>query len=316
MNLFEAFGIEEPEAVTVKEVKKKKATTKKTEKKKTTAVKTAGTEIDVTHETIIRFEGITHPITVYFTDEEIEEGILENDKRRKITTEDVRKRMELGIIQLTPEELNDLGLGGLSAYIDLVPSITKFHIEKEKNMIIPVKQAGKKGSGGSSSPSLPKIPYQLIMEFWKWSRYYAENYQVEIHADVYFDRETRKYVLDYPEQQCSYLNVEVTYTNPMLSAEMKKILEIHSHHRLAPWPSLQDDKTERFPNQLYMIVGRYKEEDRENKPYLVKLGDLYPEITLRTFLNGKHIPLHVWDFVEHPFCTDELAPLPQLEVVK
>ena len=146
--LFSFLGEEEPEAIQdTGKGKKTKASTKsreasKDQKKSTGSVTKSEPETwELNTETIIRYGGENIPLTDYFTPEEIINGLPESSstdeqstednaalKMRNITGEDVRKRLE-----------NDFG--------ELTEELTTMTFVKEKNMIIPVLTARKKGSG-------------------------------------------------------------------------------------------------------------------------------------------------------------------------
>jgi hypothetical protein len=88
-------------------------------------------KLELTTETIIRYGGENLPVTDYFSTMEILEGIriVEGDKAgefRPISAEDLRKRME--------EE-----------FAELIEGYTHMIFNKEKNLVIPVLQARKKG---------------------------------------------------------------------------------------------------------------------------------------------------------------------------
>jgi len=319
MDLFTAFNVEKPEIVKKEEKKQEKkakgsksgdaSSQKKTEQKKPTLI--------VNDETVIRYAGQSYPISLYFNDEEIEEGVLTTVKKTikkeeveveeyvKITEEMIRERMENGRFESDCSEV----LHHAEPFPELVKDLTTMHYDKEKNMVIPVMAARKKGMG-APSPSLPKIPFNIIMEFWKVARHYALQ-EVEIHADIYWNPGKATYVMDIPNQEVSPVYAEVTTTNPMLLAEMKKIMEIHSHHKMLPLPSDQDNESERYPNVLYAIVGGFKEEDTGNQ--ITDIGALYPILTMRYFEKGKHYPVKPWSFIEHPFPL--MRDLPQVEVM-
>jgi PRTRC genetic system protein A len=146
--LFSFLGEEEPEAI--QDTGKGKKTTASTKSRvaskdqKKTAVSVTKSEPEtweLNTETIIRYGGENIPLTDYFTPEEITNGLPESsptdeqttgdntaEKLRNITGEDVRKRLE-----------NDFG--------ELTEELTTMTFIKEKNMIIPVLTARKKGSG-------------------------------------------------------------------------------------------------------------------------------------------------------------------------
>ncbi|MBU8908079.1 Mov34/MPN/PAD-1 family protein [Desertibacillus haloalkaliphilus] len=320
MNLFEAFNIEEPEVVspTEKAKKEKKANANKNHSasKNSTPISKVE-EINVDHNTLIRYGGDNLPIGIYFTDEEIEEGITveKDDKvtKRNINSEDIRSRMEHGTIQVDKDELVDQGLAHVGAYPELVSALTVMHVEKEKNMVIPVIQARKKGCGESSTDSsLPKIPFSILIEFCKVARYYATTKKVEVHGDVYWNPVLKNYEIHFPEQRVHKVWAEVKENDPLYVADRRLIMQVHSHHFMAPLPSSTDDRSEVAPNVLYAIVGDMKNE-RMNQNGVVELGSLFPSLYLRMYHNGQHITLNPWQFIEHPFDMD--IDMPQVEVI-
>lgn len=104
---------------------------------KTSRVKPAKTVIqeekfDVDAATIIRYDSENLPITNYFSLEEIANGILQNEgekvgERCPITSEDLRKRM-------------------VDEYGELLEELCVMVFNKEKNIVVPVLQARKKGA--------------------------------------------------------------------------------------------------------------------------------------------------------------------------
>lgn len=88
-------------------------------------------EFEVNTDTIIRYDGDRRPITDFFSPDELEHGIRsttgdETEERRKITGEDLRKRME--------EEFGEL-----------LEEWTTMLFNKERNMVVPTIAARKKG---------------------------------------------------------------------------------------------------------------------------------------------------------------------------
>jgi hypothetical protein len=128
--LFSFLG--EEAAPIVKESKAKNTTSSKKEAPVKPTPKPVEEKLELTVETIIRYGGENLPVTDYFSAAEISEGIriLEGDKAgefRPIVAEDIRKRME--------EE-----------FAELIEGYTSMIYNKEKNLVIPVLQARKKGA--------------------------------------------------------------------------------------------------------------------------------------------------------------------------
>lgn len=131
MDLFTLAGIDV-------ETKEKHEPKKKEEKKPTNnkeskpvQPKEEGDELEVNLETVIRYGGQTIPITDFFTTAEITNGIEDARDNGEvvltpITKEEIRKRME-------------------REYSELVEELTTMVYKKDKNMVIPVLQARKRG---------------------------------------------------------------------------------------------------------------------------------------------------------------------------
>lgn len=168
---------------------------------------------------------------------------------------------------------------------------------KKKNIVSIVLQAKKKGNfeeyKKDSSVSSRRIPFELLSEFISIARYFSDRYGTEVHADIFLEKHTNRFVMDIPKQQAHKLWVEVTETlletaEKSLEGNYIKCMEIHSHHSMPPIPSSQDDKSERAPI-LYAIVGN--------------INNFFPDITVRTFdfKKREHVKLNAWSIFEYPF---------------
>ncbi|MCM3317950.1 Mov34/MPN/PAD-1 family protein [Rummeliibacillus stabekisii] len=245
--------------------------------------------------TVIRYYGEQFEITAYFSTEELEEGILQKTKKKdnedgptteriNITAEHVRKRLEKDF----PELVKD--------YTEIV------YIEK-KNLIVPTMKAKKKGNidvmnevlpsnDDSTSFRLNKIPFTLFAEFVALAQLFAKA-NLEVHADIYYNFETSKFVLDVPQQTVHKYWVNPTEdsekTLERVGIDVRKVCEIHSHHLLRAKPSQQDNESERIPGMFYVIVG--------------ELDNDWPNLSIRMFLNNEisWIPKKFTDVFESPF---------------
>jgi len=134
--LFSFLGEEEATPVGTKEQKVTSKSKNETAGKKAAPAKVTPKpveeKLELTVETIIRYGGESLPVTDYFSVEEITEGIriLEGEKvgeLRPINSEDLRKRME-------------------EDYAELIEGYTHMIFNKEKNLVLPLLQARKKGA--------------------------------------------------------------------------------------------------------------------------------------------------------------------------
>lgn len=230
------------------------------------------------------------PVTDYFSVEEIELGLpvkkkdTEELEYKKIDANEVRKRLE-------------------NTFPDLIAGYTEMVKIEKKNMIMAVPKAKKKGLESNcekvSSKEGPfsaskRIPYNILSDFITLSKEYADMFQVELHADIYFDLQTKEFFMDIPRQQVSQFNVERT-EDPYITAvklmdrKFLKIMEIHSHHYMDNHPSLLDNQSERQENVLYAIVG--------------KVHQLFPQLLVRYFCadTNKHYIIDPAKVFETPF---------------
>jgi len=234
-------------------------------------------------DTTIRYYGESFEITAYFSPEELAEGLLKKKKdsepeRIPLEPEMLRKRME-------------------KDFPELVKDHTEMVFLKEKNIIVPMMKAKKKGncenvlSTDSTSPFLSKIPFSILFDFISLTKLYSEE-SLEVHGDVYYSSDKNEYFLDIPKQTVHQYWVEVIEDSLSIVERVQdaiKVLEIHSHHSMRPLPSRQDDESERIPGMHYAIVG---------------YTHLYfPEVFLRQFVaeDVGHIRKDVSSMFECPF---------------
>lgn len=254
-------------------------------------------EFNPNEETIIRYYGESHPITAYFTPEELVEGLLvtkkgQDPERVPLTGEMLRKRME-------------------KDFPELVKNHTEIIFISKKNIVVPTMRAKKKGNCMETLPtgsvsSFPKIPFSILQRFIFISKRFGCS-ELEIHADIYFDLLEKEYFLDIPRQQVNRYWVEVVETPQELAErtiDTVKVLEIHSHHLMAPRPSRQDDASERVPGMHYAIVGH--------------TNRFFPEVTLRQFVSDEagYFSKDIGMLFESPYATDEHIPFENVEVVQ
>ncbi|MGE7843552.1 hypothetical protein ACQKNX_22585 [Lysinibacillus sp. NPDC093712] len=271
----------------------------KKENSNSNPLKTKADDFDINQDTIIRYFRELIPITNYFTLDEITNGIKKKKKDytfefKKIDGEMVRQRME-------------------KEFPELVKDYTEMkYIGKDKNFIIPVTIAKKKGCSSevkikvessfddSTSFIFPsKIPFKLLLEFINLARVYAEH-KLEVRGEFYYNFDTDSFLLHIPKQTVSYhLVISNEETGYFEIQQLEKnghfvqlACEIHSHHVLRPLPSNIDNQSERKPGMFYIIVGTF------HKSYL-------PEIYIRTFQTIGDIEQHVQCELSDVFVDDK-----------
>jgi hypothetical protein len=243
-------------------------------------------KFELNEETVIRYYGESIEITAYFTPEELVEGLLikktdGETERKPLEPEMLRKRME-------------------KDFPELVKSHTEIVFIKQKNIVIPTMKAKKKGncseeelSNDSSSSIIGnhKIPFSILRDFISIAKLYGE-LSLEVHGDIYWDLQKKKFFLDIPGQLVNRYWVEITEDAQDIVERVEdaiKVLEIHSHHSMIARPSEQDNASERVPGMLYAIVG--------------KVNQFFPELFVRQFLSEErgHIKLNPERIFEYPF---------------
>ena len=263
-------------------------------------------EYNLNLETQVFFYTQQSPITDYFSVEEITNGLERKDNDtgeisyKKIDEAEVKKRLK--------KSYPVMDAGAMVVFLE------------KKNILSIILQGKKKGncrsesikeepvSTGSSSPFM-KIPFIVLQEFIAVSKKLSDDKGIEVHGDIYFHPIDGNFSLDIPQQLANPVWVVVT-EEPEVSAlkaidnHWVKIMEIHSHHTMQPFPSQQDNESERGP-LLYAIVGNIQK--------------FFPDITVRTFdmTSQKHVVLDAWKIFESPFTISQIKnDLSVVEVVK
>lgn len=313
-NIFSMFDIHDEYAEQKKreeEERKKKAEEAQkqlAEARKTTTTNSSSSsktakkeEYNLNLETQVFFYTQQSPITDYFSVEEITNGLERKDtdtgeiSYKKIDESEVKKRLK--------KSYPVMDAGAMVVFVE------------KKNMLSIILQGKKKGNcleepdtTGSSSPFM-RIPFPILQEFIAISKKLSDDLGIEVHGDVYFHPNDGSFSLDIPKQLANPVWVVVT-EQPEISAlkaienHWVKVMEIHSHHTMQPFPSQQDNESERGP-LLYAIVGNIQK--------------FFPDITVRTFdmTNQKHIVLNAWKIFENPFSMSQIKhDLSVVEVVK
>jgi len=303
-DIFSMFGIVDEAAEQKKREEEERAKKAEELRKKVEAQREASSsqpaakkvEIKVVFEpnesTVIRYYGESIDILNYFTTEELAEGLLVKKKdaeseRKPLDGELLRRRME-------------------KDFPELVKDMTEMVYIKDKNIVIPVMKAKKKGNCSETSSfegvSL-SIPFKVLQDFIAVAKLYNEH-NLEVHADIYRNNDG-EYILDIPKQQVNPLWCEVTEDAIDLAMRLTdavKVMEIHSHHTMAALPSSQDNQSERVPGMIYGIVGR--------------LNNYFPDLYLRVFVSPAigHKRISYSDVFESPFLNVPEFDMEKVEV--
>ncbi|WP_302625748.1 hypothetical protein [uncultured Eubacterium sp.] len=132
--------------------------------------------------------------------------------------------------------------------------------------------------------SLPKIPFNLILEVIEFFRYFAEK-GLEAIAHIIYSEHTAQYEIYIPNQIVSCLNVE-TYDLPDFgSSGFIDVMAIHSHHNMKAFFSDEDDADEK-ETKLYGVIGR--------------LDKALPDMIVRMCNNGYHYEIEPFSVIEQP----------------
>lgn len=258
-------------------------------------------EYNLNLETQVFFYTQQSPITDYFSVEEITNGLERKDNDtgeisyKKIDEAEVKKRLK--------KSYPVMDAGAMVVFLE------------KKNLLSIILQGKKKGicleepdTTGSSSHFM-RIPFFILQEFIAISKKLSDDMGSEVHGDIYYHPNDGTFSLDIPKQLANPVWVVVN-EEPEVSAlkaiknHWVKVMEIHSHHTMQPFPSQQDNESERGP-LLYAIVGN--------------IHKFFPDITVRTFdmTNEKHIVLDAWKIFESPFTVSQIKnDLSVVEVVK
>ncbi|KGP81955.1 MULTISPECIES: hypothetical protein [Paenibacillus] len=262
--------------------------------------------LEVNLETHIKYDGELTPITQYFSNEEIEQGIEDpeaKDGRRTINTEDLRLKLaeEYGemsdrdyvTLTLFPNNLIIPQVHGRKrgASTGVFTSLKEAAADRKYNMYVPSADGhvyhirdGEVYSVCTKASyvpvcdqlhegiqfKLPPIPYIILEEFISLCREYSKD-QLEIYGEIYFHH-VKGYHLSIPHQVVSSENV-VPEKTEIDDAQMIKVMELHSHHTLEITPSEQDNNSE-IGRCLYTIIGR--------------LDCFFPKISCRVFVDGQY----------------------------
>lgn len=129
-------------------------------------------------------------------------------------------------------------------------------------------------------PVLPLVPKKLfsqLLSFFRSFMLQEEGREYEALANLYWDREEKKFVVHIPKQRVTKTSVEVRGEDCLLPEERYlHYMDIHSHNSMDAVFSKTDNADERA-TRLYIVVGH--------------LERVFPEIAVRASCGGIFIPV-------------------------
>jgi PRTRC genetic system protein A len=139
-------------------------------------------------------------------------------------------------------------------------------------------------------PALPLIPMGMVMKILAFFRHYMRGgSEQEALVNLYWDKDTREYVVDVPEQTVTKVSVESTAQPDFADERFIHVMDIHSHNSMNASFSPIDDRDEKA-TRLYTVIGH--------------LDKYFPDIQTRLSNGGKFWniePSEVFEMVASPF---------------
>lgn len=142
---------------------------------------------------------------------------------------------------------------------------------------------------------LPLVPYKLYLHALAFLRAVYDRDQTEATIHLFFNEDKGEYFLWVPKQRNGSASSDYERDEDpeftQLCQDNIWVMAIHSHPTFAGNPSGIDDRDEQSA-MLYMVVGHITTES--------------PDVTLRTFVGGKHVELDFYDVWEDPIQSFEV----------
>lgn len=148
-----------------------------------------------------------------------------------------------------------------------------YRIEQMPYGVFDCHVAGKEVDFHFSAEKIPADIFEEILAFFK------KEPDREAAVQIFYDTETKKYELYYPEQRASRCSV-VFERNPQLEQEKVLVMDAHSHGYMRAFFSAVDDHDEKG-TRLFLVMGRVDGDD--------------PEWKLRAGIAGFYKNLHLAD---------------------
>ena len=137
-------------------------------------------------------------------------------------------------------------------------------------------------------PTLPLIPFSLFNQIISFFREYSNGENVtEALAQIYWDRQEKKFTVFVPEQIADHTHVEAVCLDQNHPDESRYLYyaDIHSHNLMDAFFSAMDDRDEKATG-LYFVVGN--------------LNHFFPSVRARISNGGRYLEIPVDTVVEAP----------------
>ncbi len=116
------------------------------------------------------------------------------------------------------------------------------------------------------TPALPLIPAETLFHVLRFFKYMAHKGGCEALANIYWDKEESRFIVDIPEQKVSRVSVSSKISDAFDSGRYIHYMDIHSHNNMNAYFSKTDDNDEKAA-RVYALVG--------------KISGFFPEIKVR-----------------------------------
>ncbi len=104
-------------------------------------------------------------------------------------------------------------------------------------------------------PALPLIPAKTLFYILRFFKYMAYQGSYEALANIYWDKQAERFVVDIPEQKVSRASVSGRPSAAFDSSRYIHYMDIHSHNNMNAFFSKTDDRDEKAA-RVYAVVGR------------------------------------------------------------
>jgi len=133
--------------------------------------------------------------------------------------------------------------------------------------------------------TLPKIPLELLLQIELWFKAHTS----EIMAQIFWNRDEKKYFIYIPEQEVSGASVHAK-RNEELEKRHLLVLDIHSHNTMGAFFSGTDDADERGC-RIFGVIGEIDSADGS----MLKLRAGRKNVALKAVFEYPDFPREEWD---------------------
>ena len=116
------------------------------------------------------------------------------------------------------------------------------------------------------TPALPLIPAKILFYILRFFKYMAHKGNYEALANIYWDRQEQRFIVEIPRQKVSRVSVSSRLSGAFDSDRFLHYMDIHSHNNMNAFFSETDNRDERA-TRVYAVVGN--------------VSSFFPEIKVR-----------------------------------